>query len=63
MVYPSDANGLYNICGPLELLHHNGSNPSDPTSGSNPVGSMTYFQHEPLNPKVRAVLILTCLME
>jgi hypothetical protein len=36
--------GFYNICGPLGLLHHNGSNPSDPTSGSNPVGSTAYFQ-------------------
>jgi hypothetical protein len=42
---PSNTNGLYDICGPLGLLHHNGSNPSEPTSGSNPVDSRAYFQH------------------
>jgi hypothetical protein len=44
-VPPSNANGLYNICGPLGLLHHNGSNSSESTSGSNPVGFRAYFQH------------------
>jgi hypothetical protein len=52
MVYPSNTNGLYNFCGPLGLLHHNGSNPSEPISGSNPVGSRAYFQQIGLLSKV-----------
>jgi hypothetical protein len=43
---------------PLELLHHNGSNPSEPTSGSNPVGSRAYFQHVDRSIHVFAKLLL-----
>jgi hypothetical protein len=43
---------LYNICVPLGLLHHNGSNPSGSTSGSNPVGSRAYFQQSPTRTRV-----------
>jgi hypothetical protein len=58
---PSNAKGLYNICGPLGLLHHNGSNPSEPTSGSNPVDSRAYFQQSPTFTRVSYGVLTTDL--